>query len=75
MKTLAFLALVAAGVYFMYGFMQRKKAEAKQEEANAAVRYAQSLKRDETRAASAVDTANALVHQQEKDMNAATEGQ
>ena len=75
MKTLVLLVIVGAGVYFMYGFMQKKKAEAKENEANAAVRYAKSLKADEDKAAKAVQAYNSGVHQSEHEMNQAAEAQ
>jgi Na+-transporting methylmalonyl-CoA/oxaloacetate decarboxylase gamma subunit len=71
MKTLIFLVLMAGGVYLMYNFMQQKKAQAKQDEANAAVQYAKNLKADEDRAQKAVSAYNADVHQHEREMKEA----
>jgi hypothetical protein len=75
MKTLVFLVLLGAGVYWMYSFMQSKKAEAKADEANAAVRYAKNLKTDEDKAQKAVDAYNADVHRHEHAINEGSEGQ
>lgn len=75
MKTLIFLVLIGGGVYWMYSFMQQKKAEAKQEQANAAVQYAKNLKADEEKAQKAVDAYNADVHKHEKEMGQATDAQ
>jgi predicted negative regulator of RcsB-dependent stress response len=73
MKTLIFLLVLGGGVYLMYNFLQQKKAEAKQEEANAAVRYAKNLKADEDKAQQAVDKANAIIHAQDRQSKEATD--
>jgi hypothetical protein len=63
MKILLLVAVLAAGAWWLHGWMDRQKAAAQAKSANEAVRYAQSLHNDEVRAQAVVDKYNQSVKQ------------
>ena len=75
MKILVLLVALAALGYWAHGFLVRRQADEKTRQANAAERYAVTLHAQEQHAQAAAAQANALIQSQEKDVQAATQGQ
>ena len=74
MKILVLVAVLAAGAWWLHGWMERQKAAAQQKSSNEAVRYAQSLRSDEQRAQAVVDQSNKSVRQSERASREPPEG-
>ena len=75
MKIIVLIAALAALGYWAHGFLVQRQAAEKIRRANAAERYAATLHAQEQHAQAAAAQANALIQSQEKEAQAAADGQ